>query len=87
MIKDILVILIAFTLFFIAGALGIIYAREVNTQYIVCPANENGEELMQSMSNGDEVLCIYSKHKPTTKQVSYKPGILKPASDTYKIKE
>ena len=73
-------ILFAFLLFLLAMVIGVQTAREWNSYHIICPPNESGEQLIQSMSNGDEVLCIYSKQPMKTARTSYKQGSLRSAS-------
>ena len=72
-------IILAFILFICALVLGINTAREWNSYHIICPPNEKGEALVQSMSNGDEVLCIYSKNPMAKGRTSYKSGSLQSA--------
>ena len=72
-------IILAFILFLCALVLGIHTAREWNSYHIICPPNESGEALVQSMSNGDEVLCIYSKQPMKKARTSYKQGSLRSA--------
>ena len=72
-------IIIAFILFICALVLGIHTAREWNSYHIICPPIESGEALVQSMSNGDEVLCIYSKNPMAKGRTSYKSGSLQSA--------
>ena len=47
-------ILFTFLLFLLAMVIGVQTAREWNSYHIICPPNESGEQLIQSMSNGDE---------------------------------
>lgn len=72
-------ILFAFLLFLLAMVIGVQTAREWNSYHIICPPNESGEALVQSMSNGDEVLCIYSKNPMVKGRTSYKSGSLQSA--------
>lgn len=46
-------------------------------QTIRCPLNENGQTFIQSMSDGHEVLCVYTKDIPQHKRLTYKKGTLK----------
>ena len=72
-------IILAFILFIVAMICGVYTAREWNSYQIICPPNESGEALVQSMSNGDEVLCIYSKNPMAKGRTSYKSGSLQSA--------
>lgn len=72
-------IILAFILFVIAMICGVHTAREWNSYQIICPPNESGEALVQSMSNGDEVLCVYSKNPMAKGRTSYKSGSLQSA--------
>ena len=72
-------ILFAFLLFLLAMVIGVQTAREWNSYHIICPPNESGEALVQSMSNGDEVLCVYSKNPMAKGRTSYKSGSLQSA--------
>lgn len=72
-------ILLAFILFIVAGIAGIHTAREWNSYHIICPPNTQGETLIQSMSDGQEVLCIYSKTPMVKQRSSYKQGSLQSA--------
>ena len=71
-------IILAFILFLCALVLGIHTAREWNSYHIICPSEEQGEALVQSMSDGMEVLCIYSKDPMKRGRSSYKSGKLSP---------
>ena len=66
-----------FVLSVLVTTYGFYLGRSWTTYTIVCPANEAGETLQQSMSNGDEVLCIYAKEPMKQKRTSYKKGKLK----------
>ena len=72
-------IILAFILFVVAMICGVYTAREWNSYQIICPPNESGEALVQSMSNGEEVLCIYSKNPMKHSRSAFKPGSLQHA--------
>ena len=76
--KDILVILVSFFLFVCASLIGTHTLRDWNSYHIICPSEEQGEALVQSMSDGMEVLCIYSKDPMQKGRSSYKSGKLSP---------
>ena len=72
-------ILLAFILYCIATVIGIHTTREWNSYHIICPLNETGEQLIQAMSDGQEVLCIYTKTPMKKGRSSYKSGALQSA--------
>ena len=65
-------LILAFILFCMSATIGAVLYKEYNTQTIVCPAGN----LIQVMSDGKEVLCIYSKEQMKEKHRSYKKGEL-----------
>ena len=65
-------LILAFILFCMSATIGAVLYKEYNTQTIVCPAGN----LIQAMSDGKEVLCIYSKEQMKEKHRSYKKGEL-----------
>ena len=65
--------IIAFILFVISATLGAMLYQEYNTKILICPEGQ----LIQAMSDGREVLCIYSKEPMKEKQRAYKKGELK----------
>lgn len=66
-------LVLAFILFVISATLGAMLYQEYNTKIIICPEGR----LIQAMSDGREVLCIYSKEPMKEKQRTYKKGELK----------
>ena len=62
----------AFLLFVICAFLGAELYKQYNTRTIICPPGN----LIQAMSDGNEVLCIYSKEPMKERQQSYKKGAL-----------
>jgi len=73
----ILLSIINITLFVIAAAGGIIVYKETTMQQIVCPPNSNGETFIQSITDGNEIICMYTITPPMNKKIIRKKGYLK----------
>lgn len=74
---SILPFILSFILFICSAYIGAIYYVYTNQQLIRCPLKENEETFIQSMSDGHEVLCIYTKTSLQSKKLIYKKGTLK----------
>lgn len=66
---------LAFILFCLSACIGAFLYKEAHMQVIICPEGK----LIQAMSDGNEVLCIYSKEPMKEKQRIYKKGELQNA--------
>jgi len=75
-LKYILPLILSFILFICSAYIGAMAYVHMTQQTIRCPLNENGETFIQSMSDGNEVLCIYTKTIPQHKKLTYKKGTL-----------
>jgi hypothetical protein len=64
-------------LFIIAAGVGIIVYKETTMQQIVCPPVVNGETFIQSITDGNEIICMYSVTPPTNKKLIRKQGTFK----------
>lgn len=72
-----LILIISFILFTASAITGAICYVYITKQTIQCPLNENGQTFIQSMSDGHEVLCVYTKDIQQHKRLTYKKGTLK----------
>ena len=66
-------LIVTFVFFILCSLYGAFLYKEFNTVTIKCPPGN----LIQAMSDGREVLCIYSKEPMKEKQRTYKKGELK----------
>ena len=63
---------LVFIFFCFAACLGAVIHKHTHTYTIQCPEGK----LVQAMSDGNEVLCIYSKEPMKEKRTAYKKGKL-----------
>jgi len=64
-------------LFVIAAGVGMIVYKETTMQQIVCPDVLQGEKFVQSMTDGKELICVYSVTPPMNKKLVRKSGKFK----------
>ena len=64
-------------LFVIAASIGMIVYKETTMQQIVCPDVVQGERFVQSMTDGKELICVYSVTPPMNKKIVRKSGQFK----------
>lgn len=76
MFTQILNTIITFCLFCTTLFIGTYYDREFNKYYLMCPSMDNGNKLVQSISDGKEVICIYTQDPMKKGRYSNKLGYL-----------
>lgn len=64
-------------LLIIAMGVGVIVYKETTMQQIVCPDVVQGERFVQSMTDGKELICVYSVTPPMNKKIVRKSGQFK----------
>lgn len=72
----ILILLLSFILFATSAIIGTGCYVYLTQQTLRCPLEESGHTFIQSMSDGKEVMCIYTKDIPQHKRLTYKKGKL-----------
>lgn len=69
--SNFITLLFSFILFILSGMYGIHLEREKNTRSIICPYED---KLIQVESDGNEVLCIYTKEPMKHQRSKYVEG-------------
>jgi len=70
---EILKLFCSFVLFSVIAVVSATKYKEYNTKTIVCPSEET---LVQAMTDGNDVLCVYTKESLQSKKLYYKKGVL-----------
>lgn len=74
-----LILLSSLNIFFyiLASYIGIVIYKETTMQAIICPSSMNNEIFIQSITDGKEVICMYTITHPMNKKIIQKKGTLK----------